>query len=227
MSYMRVLSLLYPLLYWSKRQRLLGAPISMWLVMLPLALAVVGLVLDASSAIVVLLVALSVTIGIIYYLAGRSGFKRFIPDPETPLDREFVAPHDEDRVPLKATGVFSISKREEYLLEHDGKYWRVPMGQHVFMVEQQPGSFLYQIIEPDKVCQVEAGLLAFGKEPRKALALHFLATWGPQFAAEPTFHYGSAQQPEPPPGEARTIYLTFDHDADRHAVWRSLVENDD
>jgi len=224
---MRLISLLYGLMYWSKRQRLLGAAISTWLTVLPLAMAVVGLALDWTPIILVLLAALSVLLRIAYYIAGRSGYKRFIVEPGMSLDREFTAPHDEDRVPLQATGVFSVSSREEYVLEQPGQYWRVSLGQHVFMVEQQPGSFLYQIIEPGNVREVEAGLLAFGREPRKALALRFFATWGPQFAVEPTFYYGAAQQMEPPPAEERTIYLTFDHDADRHAVWRSLVESYD
>lgn len=223
---MRIISLLYAFMYWSKRQRLLGAALSTWLVLLPLVLAVAGLVVDWSPTIILALAALAALIRIVYYVAGRAGFKRFIVEPGASLDREFAAPYDEDRVPLQATGVFSVSGREEYLLEHPGKYWRVPLGQHVFMVEQQPGRFLYQIIEPDNVHEVEAGLLAFGREPRKALALHFFATWGPQFAVEPTFYYGTPQTMEGPPAEARTIYLTFDHDADRHAVWRSLLERD-
>lgn len=222
---MLFVSLLFAFMYWSKRQRLLGAAVSTWLMVLPLALAVVGLAQDWAPTILLLLLALSALLRIAYYVAGRSGYKRFIVDPALSLDREFAAPYDEDRVPLQATGVFSVSGREAYVLEHPGKYWRVPLGQHVFMVEQQPGRFLYQIIEADNVREVEAGLLAFGREPRKALALHFKATWGPQFAVETTFQYGAAQQTEPPPAEERTIYLTFDHDADRHAVWRSLVEN--
>lgn len=224
---MRIISFLFALMYWSKRQRLLSAAISTWLMVLPVVLAVIGLALDWAPTILLLLVALSAILRIAYYLAGRTGYKRFIADPGMSLDREFAAPHDEDRVPLQATGVFSVSSREEYVLEHPGKYWRVPLGQHVFMVEKQPGRFLYQIIEPGNVREVEAGLLAFGREPRKALALHFFATWGPQFAVEPTFYYGAAQQMDPPPAEARTIYLTFDHDADRHAVWRSLIESDE
>jgi len=224
MNHTRIISLLYAFMYWSKRQRLLGVALSTWLMILPLALVVVGLALDWAPGVLLLLVALSVALRIAYYLGSRSGFKRFVADPGLSLDREFAAPYDEDRVPLQATGVFSVSSREEYLLEHPGKYWRVPLGQHVFMVEQQPGRFLYQIIEPNNVREVEAGLLAFGREPRMALALHFFATWGPQFAVEPSFYYGSVQE-DPPPAEARTIYLTFDHEADRHAVWRSLVES--
>lgn len=224
---MRIISLVYAFMYWSKRQRPLGVAISTWLVLLPLAVAVVGLLLDWSSGTLLSLVGMSALTRIAYYLAGRNGYKRFIAEPRMSLDKEFAAPHDEDRVPLQATGVFSVSGREAYVLEHPGKYWRVPLGQHVFMVEQQPGRFLYQIIEADNVREVEAGLLAFGREPRKALALHFYATWGPQFAVEPTFYYGAPQQMETPSAEERTIYLTFDHDADRHAVWRSLLERNE
>jgi len=154
---MRLVSLAYAFMYWSKRQSLLGAALSTWLMILPLALAVVGLAQDWAPGVLLFLVALSAILRIAYYLASRSGYKRFIVDPGLSLDREFAAPHDEDRVPLQATGVFSVSSREEYVLEHPGKYWRVPLGQHVFMVELQPGRFLYQIIEPVS-CHVGAAV---------------------------------------------------------------------
>lgn len=220
---MSLLSRLFVLLYWSRRHRLFGLSIATWFVLLPLMLAIAGLAQNWPLPLFFVLSALSLLVLLLFFVAGRLGYKRFQPDLDMALDDEFAAPRNEHRVPLRATGVFSVRDREAYVLEQPAEYWRVPLGQHVFMVQEFPGRFLYQIINPEHVEEVQPGYLLFGSRPQQALALHFHVTWGPQLAYEPTYQYVGEQEEPPPAGEARTIYLTFDSDADLHAVWKSLL----
>jgi hypothetical protein len=171
---------------------------------------------------VALLVALALIVG--YWIAGRRGYTRFVDDDDMALDPEFASPRDESRVPLRATGIFSVRDYEKYVLDEPAEYWRVPMGHHVIMVRNGPGQYLYQIVEPQHIRDLKAGYLLYGRHPQKALALRFLVSWSPELAREPTFYPGAPEEPVRGPSEERTIYFTFDHDADRFAVWRSLLE---
>ena len=93
------------------------------------------------------------------------------------------------------------------------------------MVEEWPGRYLYQIVDPRHVQLVRPGYLLFGSRPQPALALRFVVSWGPQFATEPRYHDHAPTPPAPAQsGQMRTVYFTFDHDADRHAVWKSLLQ---
>jgi hypothetical protein len=191
-----------------------------------LGLFFAGLLLRWGPLFTFLWLGLSLLIFIAYAIAGRLGYKRFVAAPAMALDEDFAVPKDEHRVPLRATGIFSVQDYEGYVLEHPAEYWRVPLGQHVFMVQQQPGRFLYQIVEPDHIKAIEPGYLLFGKKPQKALALHFLVSWGPDFVDEPRLRYVATDEPQGrAPTEERTIYFTFDHEADRHAVWKSLLRS--
>ncbi|HSM58168.1 MAG TPA: hypothetical protein VK879_18580 [Candidatus Sulfomarinibacteraceae bacterium] len=222
---MQILSRLYAFLYWSQKRGVLGISLRTWLILLPLALFVAGFWLRWPAPLTVLWLILAILLWLVYLLARRAGFKRFVSNPDMSLDEEFAAPVPEQHVPLRATGVFSVKEHEDYVLEHPAEYWRVPMGQHIFMVQQQPGRFLYQIVEPQHIQAVEPGYLLCGREPQKALALHFLVSWGPEFAHEPSYYHFDEALPDQKAGEERTIYVTFDHDADRFAVWRSLLQN--
>lgn len=221
---MSILSRFYAFLYWSSRHRLLGLSFRTWLVILPAILAFAGLLRAWPMAAILGLLLLSALLFALNVYAARSGYKRFVPDDAMALDDEYEAPRNEHRIPLHATGLFSVQDRENYVLARPAEYWRVPLGQHVFMVQELPGRFLYQIINPQDIESVQPGYLLYGREPQKALALNFLATWGPQFAYQPTYTYlGQEEEPPAVVGVARTVYLTFDSDADRHTVWKSLL----
>lgn len=219
------LSRLYAFLYWSQQRSLLGLSLRAWLILLPLGLAFAGLVQGWPLPVVLALLALAPLIVLLYYLARRAGYKRFVPASSMALDDEYPAPRNEHHISLRATGTFSLHDREDYVLAQPAEYWRVPLGQHVFMVQERPGRFLYQIIHPGHVQRVEPGYLLCGRKPQKALALHFLASWGPQFAYEPSYQYVGEDEEEPVTANVipRTVYLTFANDADRHAVWKSLL----
>lgn len=222
---MRILSQLYAFIYLTRRRTLLGVTLATWAVLLLLLLALWAFLLRWPGWVsqVALLTALALMAG--YWIAGRKGYTRFVGDDEMVLDPEFASPRDESRVPLRATGIFSVRDYEKYVLNEPAEYWRVPMGHHVIMVQNGPGQYLYQIVEPQHMCNLEAGYLLHGRHPQKALALSFLVSWSPELAREPTFYPGAPEEPARNPGEQRTIYFTFDHDADRFAVWRSLLES--
>jgi hypothetical protein len=220
---MSFVSRLYAFLYWSRQHRLLGLSLRTWLVLLPLILAFAGLLRVWPLPLIFGLLALTVLLVVLATLAARAGYKRFVPDDAMALDDEYAVPRNEHRIPLHATGIFSVQNREDYVLARPAEYWRVPLGQHVFMVQEMPGRFLYQIINPQDVESVQPGYLLYGREPQKALALNFMTTWGPQFAYQPTYTYVGQEEPPEVSGIARTVYLTFDSDADRHTVWKSLL----
>lgn len=221
---MRLLSQLYAFMYWSKRHTFLGFALGTWLRLLPVALFLVGLAQGWPLLLNLFWLALALLLFLLYALGRRAGYKRFVSEPQMALDDDFAVPRSEQRVPLRATGIFSVQDREEYVLERPGAYWRVPLGQHVFMVEEGPGRYLYQIINPNHVHVVEPGYLLFGRHPQKALALRFTVSWGPQFATEPVYYYTPEPEETELEGETRTVFITFDHDADRHAVWKSLLQ---
>lgn len=223
---MRLLSQLYAFMYWSKGRSFLGFALSTWIRLLPFALFAFGVLSAWPLPLSLFFLALSLFFFLLYAIGRRAGYKRFVPEPKMALDDEFATPSKEQRVPLRATGVFSVQDREDYVLERPAAYWRVPRGQHVFMVEERPGRYLYQIIDPRHVQVVEPGYLLFGRGPQKALALRFIVSWGPQFGTEPVYYY-TESEPEAPGAskDSRTVYFTFDHDADRYAVWKSLLQD--
>ncbi|MDT8305836.1 MAG: hypothetical protein RRC07_07865 [Anaerolineae bacterium] len=221
---MILLGRLYAILYESRQRRLFGVTWRTWLVILPVILAVAGLGRGWPFPLIVALFALTPLLLLLYTVARRAGYKHFVPDTEMALDDTFAAPRNEHRIALHATGIFSLHDREDYVLARPAEYWRVPLGQHVIMVQQTPGRFLYQIIDPENVERIQPGHLFYGRNRQKALALHFLASWGPQFVYEPSYRY-VGDDDEPPPSHTipRTVYLTFSSDADRHAVWKSML----
>ena len=221
---MSTLGLPYTFLYWSSGRRLLGFSFRSWLMLLPLILAFAGLLRGWPRPVILGLLIFTALLFVLVLVAARSGYKRFVPDDSMALDDEYVVPRNERRISLHATGIFSLHNREDYVLARPAEYWRVPLGQHVFMVQERPGRFLYQIINPRDIEGVQPGYLLYGRTPQKALALSFLATWGPQFVYQPSYTY-TGQEEDPPPivGVARTVYLTFASDADRYTVWKSLL----
>lgn len=222
---MRFLSQLYTFMYQTQRRRLLGVTLASWLIVLLLAIALWSFFLSwppwVSNA--ALFVALVLIAG--YWIASRKGYTRFVDDDSMKLDPEFASPQDESRVPLRATGIFSVRDYERYVLEESAEYWRVPAGHHVIMVEHAPGQYLYQIIEQHYIRGVRPGYLLYGRRPQKAMALQFIVSWSPELAREPSYYPGAQEETQRQPSEERTIYFTFETDADRYAVWRSLIES--
>lgn len=223
---MHLLSQIYAWMYRARQRAIFGLALSNWIIGLLLVLFFIGFAQRWAPALSLAFLLLAVSLIAAYWLVSRMGYKRFVADEAMTLDEEFAAPQDEHRVPLRATGVFSVTDYEGYVVEQPAEYWRVPLGHHVLMVQNGPGQYLYQIVEPENIRDVEPGYLHFGPRPQKALALHFVVNWGPEFAHEPRFYETHDPQPRPEPKEERTVYFTFDNDADRHAVWRNLLRRE-
>ncbi len=222
---MHVQSRFYALTHNTRRRRLLGLALSTWLILLLLLLALWAFFARWSPWLVNGALALAALLAAGYWIIGRLGFTRFVPDPGLVLDPEFAAPRDESRVPLRATGIFSVRDFEGYVVEQPAEYWRVPMGHHIIMVQNGPGQYLYQILEPEHIRAVTPGYLLYGRGPQAAIAVQFAVSWSPEVAQEPRYYVGVEEPPQRAPTQERAIYFTFHHDADRHAVWRSLAQS--
>jgi hypothetical protein len=131
---------------------------------------------------------------------------------------------DEEKVSIQATGHFSVKDREAYTLLRQAEYWRLANGDHAVMVQEKPKRFLYQFIQPDSLQQVQSGLLLFGREPKKCLAITFLTSWGPEFSEENLALYSGNNHS--PKKMRRKIYLTFPSEQNRQAVWHNFLRDE-
>lgn len=219
---MIIISRLFALLYRTNRIQVLGLSLSTWLKLLPLILILIGAWFrwPAWSNYIWLLLWVVILLG--YWLSGRAGYTRFIPhkNQTPPTDQTLLS--TDQKISLKATGLFSISSREDYVLLHPAQYWRTNLSQHIFMVTFRQERFRYQIIKPEHIQTIQTGRLLFGAEPRPALALTFNTTWGPSVAEYSLYYVGGDANPDP--SQQRTIYLTFNTQEDLHQVQQSLLQ---
>ena len=219
----RISGLLYAFLYYTTRHQLFGVTLYGWLRFLSLALVGWAGLRQWSFYEIVAVAILAVLLRFIYWRARQAGFIRFVPSGLPAPDPRADIP-DEQKLSVKATGMFSVKDREEYVLLRPADYWRVQNGEHAIMGEQQPGRFLYQFIQPGTLQQIQPGVLCFGRTYRPTLAITFLTSWGPQHATGPATMYSPG-----PNGKAsmleRTAYLTFDGAPDMEVVWRNLLRD--
>lgn len=208
-------------MYISKQRDFLGFALSSWLKFIPLFFFGFGLWFKWPLPVSFTFFLLWFLLQLAYWLAGRLGFKRFIPNPLLKLAENARPVPLNQRISLKATGVFSLNDRDDYILQHPGHYWRAGLGQHIFMIQHRPGQFLYQIIKPDNVGDVRPGFLLFGYQPCPALAVTFWVTWGPEFAEYKLYYVGADN--DKPAKQQRTIYLTFEDEATLQQLWRNLT----
>jgi hypothetical protein len=167
-------------------------------------------------------VAWAVFFTFLYWKARRDGYVRFMGDAgPPPADAALLPPNQ--KVAVRATGVFGVADREDYVLERPAEYWRVPLNEHIIMVQQSPGRFLYQMFHSGTLHEIQPGRLLHGARPRAALAIRITVTWGPdvaryEAAAENANRNGHAPEPK----NQRWLYLTFDDEASRRQVWQTV-----
>jgi hypothetical protein len=161
----------------------------------------------------------------VFRRAKRAGYVRFVPDELAGMPGEGIRPlPPNQRIKMRATGIFSLSDREQGVLLRHAEYWQVPLGDHVLMVEQKPGHYLYQFFDAKTLVNVQPGWLIFGKEPLDALAITFMLTWGPeQNNNDSLLYYVGGGQGTEEPTTPRTIYLTFEDSEACEAVWHNIV----
>lgn len=222
--YLSYLGRAYALTYWAKMRYFLGMSIRSWVISLSLVLGFLLLV-SGWGWIQILGILVPMFIMFSFRQAEKAGYNKFIPDAQgkLPSTEELNPLAANTRVILRATGTFSLSSREDFvLLRRPSEYWHVPLGEHIVMVEQYPGRFLYQFFNAKTLQNVQNGWMIFGTQPRRALAITFLVTFGPDYN-DPTLTYfvkGGAGEPAPKP---RTIYFSFDNETDHRLVWHTII----
>lgn len=173
------------------------------------------------------LLGLVVLVNLLYLYAARLGYSRFVagteelPDGEAAERIRPLSPNQ--KMMMRATGLFSVRDRENFVLLQPAHYWQVPLGDHVVMVQQTPKSFLYQFFDAASLQEVRAGWLIFGREPEPVLAITFRTKWAPQFAQFEIRHYvqGGVELEAP----LRTIYFSFANEEERQIVWHNIVQD--
>jgi hypothetical protein len=218
---MNFLGRLYALLYHSRHHSLIF-PLSMWIKGLPIIFFLLSLTRGLPLGLAFVWLLIAVLIYLLYWKAGRDGYVRFQADAAAVFPADLPClPHNQ-AVVARATGVFSVADHEEYVLERPAEYWHVPLGDHIIMVQQRPGRFLYQFFQPRTLLEVKPGHLLFGAGPKPALAIRFNLNWGPDFSDDTRAFYVGGGEKEPPKIE-RWIYLSFDAETARQQVWRTAT----
>jgi hypothetical protein len=221
-AYYAYLSRMYALTHALSRRSFLGIRLATWARWLPVVALLVAWVRRWPPAALVALLAVAVWINYSLWRAKRENYNRFVPLP-TARDEaaEPVPLPPNQRLAVLATGLFSVSGREEQLLLRPAQYWRVPLGDHVIMAEEAAGKYLYQFFDAASLQELREGWLLFGPHPRATLAVSFLARWGPEYT-----RFGQAYEmghDDGPPPKRVTIYLTIEDDATRNLIHQTIV----
>lgn len=218
----------YALAYNAVNRSFLGVSWRLWLIILPLAAVIILSARGAPPILTGIILLVTALIQIGFWLAGRAGYIKFVPDPGSglPPQEEMTPPlGTNEKVSALATGLYSVAEREDFvLLCRPAEYWRVPLGDHIVMVEYVPGRYRYQFFNAPTLQTVQPGWLIYGKAPRRTLAITYLVTFSPD-QVDPTraYYVGGGQNAAPP--QTRTIYLTFTDEEDFTRVWHTIVHD--
>jgi hypothetical protein len=220
-----VLGRIYAFAYMTTLRSFLGLRRSSWLKGGTFGLFLVAWIFDWPSVFLFLFLLLTSWVRFIYWRSSRAGYSKFVASktavsPPT----EFPPLSPNEHVKLRATGRFALSSREDTVLLRPAEYWKIPLGDHVVMVEQAQGHFLYQFFNGEIIETVQTGLLIFGREPLLALAISFCSKWGPEFNDLTQFYYVKNGS-DTPPCNKRTIYFTFTSDREHATVWHTIVNS--
>jgi len=219
----RIIGPTYGFLHRTTKQRLLGFTVDGWLKNGPMLLSLVVVLLGWPLWFIAVGIVWAVLMRLLYWRAKRAGYKRFIVLNAQDGPEEASELKDNHKLSTFASGRFSVRETEEYVLHRPAQVWRVPVGDITIMVENSPGRFLYEFIQPGAIETVESGLLCFRSQPEPSLAITYLSTWGPE-SEEINFQFYSPGKNNSNAKMRRVIYLTFEQLADKNAVWSSLLQ---
>ncbi len=214
---------LYGFAFVTDLSRWLGIRRSVWFRTTAVLLFLLSLLLRLPLAVNLLVGGGMVGAWLIYWLAQRAGYVAFevlhtavAPEPTTTLRQE-------EKVSVRATGLFSVMARERYLLQKKADYWHYPLGEHAIMVEEAPGRYLYQFISAKRISHVKAGYLYLGEQRFPGLEIKYHTDWAPELVNEGSSYYVGGGLPDENLPH-RTIYLTFHSHADWQRVWQTFVQ---
>lgn len=224
-AYLNYLSRTYAVMYRLHKRSMLGirlASIARWL---PILLLVSGWLRRWPLPILIGLLLLIIWLNYSLWRSRHDNFNRFVPHatsiPNIISSEPLPANH---KIDVTATGLFSVSGRDNNLLLRPATYWRVPLGEHIVMAEELPGKYLYQFFNAKSLQTVRPGWLLFGSQPIEALAVTFLARWGPEYTRFGQA-YESGDDSDLPPPRRVTIYLSSDDPATRRTILDTLISD--
>jgi hypothetical protein len=154
--------------------------------------------------------------------AKRDNYMRFIPDNDLimgSIDLNPLPPNH--KVDITVSGLFSVTGRENRLLQKPAKYWYVPLGEHIVMAEESPGKYLYQFFNPGSLQEVQQGWLLHGPQPTRSIAIGFLSHWGPEYTRFGQL-YESGKDDLPTPKRV-TIYMAGNKEQTLLAIWQTII----
>ena len=223
--YLGYLSRAYALMNGLNRRSFLGVRLKSLARWLPILLFLFGWWRNWPAGALALLLLLVVWINYSLWRARRDNYMRFVPaGGPLPQDNGLVSLPPNQKVPVRATGLFSVSGRENNLLLAPATYWRVPLGEHVLMVEEQPGKYLYQFFGARNLQNIQPGWLLYGAKPIESLAVSFLAQWGPEYTRFGQV-YETGDTSDLPSPKRVTVYLSTDDDEIRRSIWQTIVHD--
>ena len=218
--YYRWLGLLYGFTHWTSHHTFI-LRLSTWVKLL--AFGPLFIVWRQNRSTLVLGLALLPGLWVLwlYWRARRVGYKKFVVGETAVTPTPNLNPvTPNQRIALKASGVFGVSDREEQILMKPAEYWRVPLGEHTVMVQPVSGRFLYQFFNAANLQNLQTGWLICGLTPKSVLAVTFFSAWGNDPISLRELYQGIDENRE---SKRRTIYLHFENEADETAVRDTIL----
>ncbi len=223
--YYSAIGQLYAFAYRSQRRSFLGIPQSGWLRLAIFALFAAALVGRWGWLAVGITVLLWLYVSFVYRRARREDYNKFVVDETAvPPPATVTALKPNERTAVYASGRYAVThKADTVLLQKPAHYWRVPLGDHIVMVEYRPQRFLYQFFAPRTLQAITRGWILFGKEPIPTLAITFLEVWGQDHNDALNYYVGGGPQDDLSHLKPRTIYFSFEDTAVLQKVWATLI----
>lgn len=220
--YYRYLGVMYWLIHWTDIHRILGIRASSLIRLFSLALPIVAWIQGWGRGAILVALLLFLWIQFSYWRGRRSGYYRFVGQESKLLSENDINPLKMNKhVQVCASGIFSLKDWERNVVFRPAEYWQVPLGDHAFMVEHEPGRFLYQFVSATLMQNLQKGWLLYGSKASPALSISFLSTWGPEFNDDQFSFRGKNKKKAAE--KLRTIYLSFDNKETEEAVWQNLL----
>lgn len=226
-AYYAYLGRTYALIRQIQRRSILGVRLLTLVRWLPAIVLLYGWLTQWPASILVILAALVLWINLSLWRAKRANYIRFVPDQASSIDLTSVdmVPANQ-KIPVEATGLFSVSGYEGTVLLRPASYWRVPLGDHVVMVEERPGKFLYQFFGTQTLQEVRTGWLLHGPNPIETVSVTFLVRWGPEYTQFGQA-YENGDDGNLPPAKRVTIYLSTADMGIKRSIWHSIASDID